>query len=62
MITILQVKKHSKEIAGPGLTTWLIANLWPNPVLLMLKPRLHLFSHIMGKGGDEHGSTSRRGQ
>lgn len=36
---------------GPAITRRLIANLRPNPALLMLKPRLGLFFHmtLMGK-------------
>lgn len=63
MITILQMKKHYREIVGPALTIWLIANLGLNPASLMLKLRFCLLSHndTIEKGGDEYGRIPRRG-
>lgn len=49
MVTTLQVKKHSRVIAGPAFTTWLTANLGPNPIPLIQKPRFCPVSHISGK-------------
>lgn len=49
MVTTLQMKKHSRVIAGPAFTTWLTANLGPNPIPLIQNPRFCPISHTRGK-------------